>query len=329
VACYGELVKQSHENGVRLESVRQVVRETCEARLRKLGGEGFKGTDPRCKKEQAVIDFCDALLRGGSLPALPRVVDPAAKMQATIAPLAEAVANHSLWGKLTTESALRIFMRHHVYCVWDFMALLKALQARLTCLDVQWRPSESTEACRLINEIVTGEESDQLECGRVLSHYELYIEAMQEVGADTESVKAFLESEADPSKHPETVGMFVVPIPCRQFMRVTFRHSQRPLCGALAAFTAGREEVIPTMFRSTLKALQDSGVDCKTFELYLDRHIELDGDTHGPMARRLLESFCHTEKDWQTATECAVEALEARAELWDRIEAAIEASWCD
>lgn len=71
-------------------------------------------------------------------------------------------------------------MTDHIYAVWDFMSLLKALQRHLTCVDVPWVQVGGSQARRLVNSIVLDEESD-LETGPV-SHYELYLSAMEEIG---------------------------------------------------------------------------------------------------------------------------------------------------
>jgi hypothetical protein len=73
-------------------------------------------------------------------------------------------------------------------------------------------------------------------------------------------------------------------------------------------------------FMSLLKALQGA----VEFRYYLERHIGLDGDEHGPLARRLVADLCGDDADrWQRATDAAVHSLVARRALWDGIAAAI------
>src|ERR1700753_1243012 len=85
-----------------------------------------------------------------------------------------------LYNSLRDLDSLRRFTEQHVFAVWDFMSLLKALQQKLTCINVPWVPVGSAATRYLINEIVTGEESDVDEKGERASHFELYLRAMEQ-----------------------------------------------------------------------------------------------------------------------------------------------------
>jgi len=89
---------------------------------------------------------------------------------------------HRLYPALSTTEHLALFMEYHVFAVWDFMSLLKALQMRLTCVGVPWLPIGDARVRRLVNQIVLGEESDCTPDGSAISHFELYLQAMREVG---------------------------------------------------------------------------------------------------------------------------------------------------
>ena len=52
---------------------------------------------------------------------------------------------------------------------------------------------------------------------------------------------------------------------------------------------------------------------------YLERHIELDGESHAGLARQLVTDVCHTIDDWDCATTTAIRALQARQLLWDGV----------
>ncbi|MHC5538945.1 DUF3050 domain-containing protein, partial [Singulisphaera rosea] len=107
------------------------------------------------------------------------------RIRTRIAPLRDALLAHPVYAGIDDIDGLRRFMEHHVFAVWDFMSLLKALQRRVCCVDVPWTPPANPAACRLVNQIVLGEESDEDEEGRPSGHFELYRRAMQLCGAET------------------------------------------------------------------------------------------------------------------------------------------------
>ena len=47
-------------------------------------------------------------------------------------PVRDRLIHHPVYRDVQSSAALQIFMEHHVYAVWDFMSLLKALQQALT-----------------------------------------------------------------------------------------------------------------------------------------------------------------------------------------------------
>src|SRR5208282_865593 len=87
---------------------------------------------------------------------------------------------------------LREFMRIHVFAVWDFMSLVKRLQDEVTIRTLPWIPPARPRVARFANEVVLGEESDLGPDGNPASHFELYLRAMDEIGADTTEVRAFI-----------------------------------------------------------------------------------------------------------------------------------------
>ncbi len=232
----------------------------------------------------------------------------------------ERLERHPLYANIRTVGDLRIFMESHVFAVWDFMSLLKSLQASLTCVTTPWVPGAFSESRRLINEIVLCEESDVYE-GRAISHFELYLEAMRQAGADTTPITAFIESLRGGLGLSEALAVAGVPVEAQAFVRSTFAFiGQKKPHVTAAAFTYGREDLIPDMFRQMVRDLRGDFAGLGVFEYYLERHIEVDGDSHGPMALRMMEDLCGgSERKRIEAENAANEALEARALLWDAI----------
>ncbi len=239
-----------------------------------------------------------------------------------VAPYLEAVERHPLYSELTSLERLRRFQQYHVFAVWDFMCLLKALQQQLTCPTVPWLPVGDPAVRRLINEIVLGEESDELPGGRVLSHFELYLEAMRESGADCSAAASFEQRLKQGQPVRLALRSAEVPTAAREFVIQTLDVVDQNRPHVIAAmFTVGREQMIPRMFVQIVRTLADAHPrSLETSKLYLERHIELDRNEHGPLAIRMLEHLCgcHRSK-WEEATSAAISALEARGRLWDAV----------
>lgn len=253
--------------------------------------------------------------------------DPIARLLGETAPVRQRVLRHSVYRHLTDITTIRVFMEHHVFAVWDFMSLLKALQRELTCVEVAWVPRGDTETRRMINEIVLGEESDTTSLGP-LSHFELYLAAMDAAGADTGPARRFLGLISDGVPVPEATAACGAPAGAAAFVARTWHVVRRaPLHCVAASFALGREELIPRMFDhlTTLDDIHEGRL--AIFREYLARHIEVDGDQHGPMALRLLGQLCadapEPARAWRESAGTVTVALRARADLWDSVCVAI------
>ena len=110
--------------------------------------------------------------------------------------LAERLAAHPLYDALRSLADLRVFMEHHVFAVWDFVSLIKAVQASIAPSRYPWAPPENPRLVRFINQLVLEEESDIAlgsEPGNAYcSHFTSYCRAMREIGADTDTIERFV-----------------------------------------------------------------------------------------------------------------------------------------
>ncbi len=253
---------------------------------------------------------------------------PCSRLQhvmADLQPLRSRLTDHPLYASIETVGDLHLFMEHHVFAVFDFMSLLKALQRRLTCLTIPWRPRGDPRLRRLINEIVLAEESDEVD-GRALSHFELYLEAMEQAGAATTAIRRLLDLLGAGRQLSAALQETSVPRPARLFVEETMALIQDGDTPAIAAaFLLGREDVIPPMFRRLVDELdrQRPG-HFALLRLYMERHIQLDGDLHSHLAARMLDLLCGEDEIlWRTVRQAAGGALESRLALWDGVLGAI------
>lgn len=226
---------------------------------------------------------------------------------------------HPVFSAISDQSALQAFMEVHVFAVWDFMSLAKRLQRDLTCVELPWMPPRNPEAARLINDIVLAEESDLDPDGRAASHLDLYLAAMRDVGASTHRIDAFLEALQAGARLSDALAHAQVPTFVRAFVEHTIGVCrQGDTLEVMANFFYGRENVIPGMFQGLLDHWGLSQTQAPGFVYYLQRHIELDGDSHGPAAYRLIEAELGGDAARIELTrDAARTALLARRALWD------------
>ena len=259
---------------------------------------------------------------------IPFQMTPLQKTTASeIEPFRLALLGHPLYARLRSLQDLALFMECHVFAVWDFMSLLKALQQRLTCVQVPWMPVGDNHVRRLVNEIVLGEESDRTPDGTPSSHFELYLQAMQEAEADTSTIHRFISLLREGNSVANALASAAVPGCVADFVKQTFVVIEGGKPHEIAAaFTYGREDLIPAMFHELVARLEiEFPAKLCVLRYYLDRHIQLDGDEHGEMGRNMVGLLCdgnpQREKE---ARRASVDALKARLQLWDGISALIE-----
>lgn len=230
--------------------------------------------------------------------------------------------SHPLYQALNTKEKLILFMEDHVFAVWDFMSLIKALQRNLTCVDVPWTPNSNNLSGKLVNEIVLAEESDVDLNNNPKSHFELYLESMKLIGANTSSINKFIEEVKISKSYYKSIDKIKIDESVKEFMNFTFDIIKTNKNHVIASvFTFGREDLIPDMFIEIVKKLSsEKDIQAELLIYYLERHIELDADEHGPMALKMIQDLCGNDPvKWEEATLASKKALKMRIKLWDNI----------
>ncbi|WP_050507249.1 DUF3050 domain-containing protein [Pseudomonas syringae] len=231
------------------------------------------------------------------------------------------LGNHPVFAEIDTLEVLKRFMETHVFAVWDFMSLTKRLQQELTCTQLPWLPPKDAAAARLINEIVLGEESDDKRGEGHYSHFELYLDAMREIGASTAQVERFVSLQAQGMHYTTALRSIDAGEPASGFVSHTLDTAlNAPAHCVAAAFLHGRESVIPLMFQRILDDWGITNHQAPTFRYYLQRHIDVDAGEHGPAAQQLVARLvAGDEQRAREACQAAIAAVESRITLWDKL----------
>ena len=244
------------------------------------------------------------------------------QLKSAIEPVRNNLLAHPVYSQIQDLQGLQRFSETHVFAVWDFMSLLKSLQIGLTSVTLPWVPVGNAGTRYLINEIVLGEESDVDEAGNRISHFELYLKAMQQMGASTNVIDTIISQINAGTKVQEAIEVAQLPKQVKDFLQFTFDISfNAPLHVKAAVFTFGREDLIPSMFMKILdKIYADAPDKVSIFKYYIERHIEVDGDHHSHLALDMVNRLCGTDASkWEQATVASIKALELRIGLWNAI----------
>ena len=241
-------------------------------------------------------------------------------IQKEIESLRQELKSHRLYEQLETIEDIKIFTQDHVFAVWDFMSLLKALQIELTCVSIPWVPRKKGKLTQFINEIALAEESDVDLSGESKSHFEMYLDAMGRMGSDTQKIEIFMSKITQNTPVSEALDFAEVPDAVKNFVKLTFDTIYSNDAHKIAsAFTFGREDLIPDMFIEIIQQTHEQE-SFKDFLYYLNRHVELDGDSHGPLSLEMIVELCGDDQQkWSEVLATAKASLEVRISLWDYI----------
>jgi len=245
---------------------------------------------------------------------------PSSRILGATLDLRTQLLQHSIYDQISTVNWLKVFMQHHVFAVMDFMWLLKRLQHDLCCNTVPWLPPANSDLARFVNEIVLGEETDEDGRQGYCSHFEMYLQAMSDIGASTDQIQQFVQKLRAGAPVLDALQDVGAPESVRDFVEFNYRVAKESTAAEVAAvFCFGREDIIPDMFARLLKSFSASDMKVPRLAYYIQRHIELDGDHHGPLTHRMVNILCDSDQTTKQAMAKARAAIELRIRLWDGV----------
>ena len=230
------------------------------------------------------------------------------------------IINHPLFHMRFDNEQLNVFMSIHIYAVWSFMSIVKSLQKNLTPQSIPWTPNQSTQngMARFINEIIYSEESEEISKNTYLSHFEIYILAMRIIGVDTKPILSMVSHFKKNSYSRTYINSLNIPICAKRFITHDISIAKsRSLPRIVGVFCFGKETIIPSMFKQIIKAIPKRGNS--VLVNYFDRHIEIDGERHGPLAKKIFSEVCKKKSDRNLAYLEAIKALKLRESMWNDI----------
>ena len=230
------------------------------------------------------------------------------------------ITTHPLFANKLEPKHMCKFMESHIFAVWGFMSILKSLQKIITPSNLPWIPNKNTKngLVNFVNEIILSEESDYIEGIGFISHFEIYLLAMKNMGAKTDQLDKLTSRIIEKGYNEKYIDDVDASAEVKSFLKYDLEVSMNgTLPEIIGAFTLGREKVIPNMFSYILPAIEETSTS-KYLITYLERHIDIDGDRHGPLSMKLLNASCDKEQ-LSIAYAAAIKSLELRLLVWDKI----------
>lgn len=246
-----------------------------------------------------------------------------------LSPLISKISHHPLYTQIQTIGHIRLFMEQHVFAVWDFMCLLKELHCRIVSTSAPWFPPKDPLSANLISGILVEEEGDVTEDGSYASHYDIYIQAMKKIGADTGAIEKLLMLLQQGIDVNDALNQLLIRTATKNFVQTTFSFFQGELHEVAAAFVYGREGITSAMFAPLVKQVEAEMVAhgdkrLSTLIYYCNRHIELDDAQHFPKALQMLANLIGDDESKLRETEAAaIKALTARLHFLTDIQTAL------
>ena len=226
---------------------------------------------------------------------------------------------HRIYDRLHDEASLRLFVEHHVICVWIYNYLMRDLYQEIANHIQPMSSQVQKEAIRLISELVLEEEVDEQNDGTLISHMEIYLEAMQDLGADVGPIMSFFDLLESGKDWVEAARQAHFPIESQLYFEKINVFFESPVHERAALLFYEGEPYVPDSFLNKLNVLSQTAKTARLLE-YFEKHIEGLKRPGFSAIGRLVELFCGDDEDLNAAAEArAEEAMKIRLEFWGQI----------
>ena len=237
---------------------------------------------------------------------------------------------HRVFDQLITNEDLQLFMSWHVFSVWSHMSIIKRLQLEFTCTCLPWTPYRSAKAAYLINKIVSENESTALTNNTYLSQFELYLCAMEEIGANTFSIRTFVDLIAANMPLQDALKISNASPAIDEFVltntHIAISGSVEEVLGCMIY---ADEYISPKSFMRSSAGSALSRFDEEKFSLYLKMCCSTDPHRrHSDITNLLIEQTNGNESRLKTCLDAALGAIKRQANLWDALACKIEIERC-
>ncbi len=239
--------------------------------------------------------------------------------------LFQILEGHRLYDCIGDRTSLRLFLERHIICVWSYQALLKSLHRDLVLLSQPVQSEPFKEAMYLISEIVLDELVEAQADGSFHSHLELYLDAMADLGCDTQRVSQFFEQLERKMPVKRALQMAGFSGEAQVYGLATIKHLHAATHMKAAALFYEGEPFIPDSFLQRLDELA-SKYPVERLIDYFERHIEGLKKPGFSAAGRLVEILCQDNQILHEDAESVAQAvMKQRVDLWDAMANQLEA----
>ncbi len=240
----------------------------------------------------------------------------------TVQPLRKQIVHHDIFQQLDSLEHLQLFMESHAFVVWEDLSIVRAFQKSKNKDFVPWALRENAAQMRSLYATLLLAEADLDMEGKPQNHLDLYIQAMEEVGANTSKIGLLMRYLEQGVPWVDAVSSLRINPRYKEGIIHLLRHLELAEAHHLyALFGFARLHQIPPLLEATALDLAEQHPEhVATFVYYLEQarqYMCLQEDVL--MAQMLTEQCGQDKEKWDSCTRLVAEVLQWRIKVLDSI----------